>query len=58
MCRSCTLCYGTLTVRPADPVQEDTERAVDDLDTGGGEFSAATETRVAELALGDRGHVL
>ena len=41
----------------ADLVQEVTERAVDDLDTGGGEFSAATETRVAELVLGDRRHV-
>lgn len=42
----------------ADLVQEDTERAVDDLDTGGGEFSAAMWTRVAELVLGDRRHVL
>jgi thioredoxin reductase len=39
----------------ADLVQEDTERAVDDLDTSGGEFSAATETRVEVV---DRRHVL
>ena len=42
----------------ADLVQEDTERAADDLDTGGGAFSAAIETRVAELVPGDRRHVL
>jgi hypothetical protein len=42
----------------ADPAQEDTKRAVDDLDTGGGASSAAMQTRVAELMLGDRRHVL
>jgi thioredoxin reductase len=42
----------------ADLVQEDTERAVDDLDTDGGESFAAMQTRVAELVLGHRRHVL
>ena len=42
----------------ADLVQEDAERAVDDLDTGGGAFSAAMDARVADLMHGDRRHVL
>jgi thioredoxin reductase len=42
----------------ADLVQEDAERAVDDLDTGGGAFCAAMDARVADLMHGDRRHVL
>jgi hypothetical protein len=42
----------------ADLVQEDVERAVEDLHTAGGAFSAAMEARVTQIVLGDRRHGL
>jgi len=42
----------------ADLVQEDAERAVDDLDNGHGAFSAAMQARTAEHVPGDRRHAL
>lgn len=41
-----------------DLVQQDAERAVDDLDNGDAAFSAAMQARIAELVPGDRRHLL